>query len=123
MKASDKPQLTKKWWVSEKPADVKGADLEKALAAVEKSLSAAKSKCDGDTIDTCLGALRDLGDTVDRTIKKELDKKKHKDCISVLEKYEDLIQAEVERLEDAKADLASKNEHGEAKDEGEDDEG
>jgi hypothetical protein len=25
MKATDKPQISKKWWTSEKPADVKGA--------------------------------------------------------------------------------------------------
>ena len=33
MKSSDKPQFSKNWWSSEKPADIKGAELEKALAS------------------------------------------------------------------------------------------
>ena len=31
MKSSEKPQFSKKWWTSEKPAEIKGAELEKAL--------------------------------------------------------------------------------------------
>jgi hypothetical protein len=52
-----------------------------------------------------MAALRDLGGAVDRTLKKELDKKKHKDCITVLEKYDGLIKAELKRLEDSKLKL------------------
>jgi hypothetical protein len=123
MKSSDKPQLVKKWWTSEKPPDVKGTDLEKALAAVEKALADAKTKGDGDSIDTCSAALRDLGGIVDRTIKKELDKKTHKDCIAVLEKYEVLIKAELKRLEDDKAELAAEGKKGDGDEDGEEDEG
>jgi hypothetical protein len=33
MKANAKPEFSKKWWTSEKPNDVKGAELEKPLQA------------------------------------------------------------------------------------------
>ena len=46
MKASDKPEISKKWWTSEKPADIKGADLEKALDSAEKALEDADKKGD-----------------------------------------------------------------------------
>jgi hypothetical protein len=105
MKASDKPQVTKKWWTSEKPSEVKGSDLEKALAAAEKALADEKKKSDAGSIGACLGALKDLESAVDKTVKKELDKKKHKDVITVLEKYYDLIKSETKRLEDAQAQL------------------
>jgi hypothetical protein len=118
MKANAKPEFSKKWWTSEKPDDVKGAELEKALQATERALEDEKKKCDAGSIDTCMAALRDLGGAVDRTTKKELDKKKHKDCITVLEKYDGLIKAELKRLEDGKAKLAAAGE----KDEGEEDE-
>jgi hypothetical protein len=105
MKANAKPEFSKKWWTSEKPGDIKGSDLEKALQAAEKALDDEKKKSDAGSIDTCMAALRDLGGAVDRTTKKELDKKKHKDCIAVLEKYDGLIKTELKRLEDAKAKL------------------
>ena len=44
MKASDKPQISKKWWTSEKPGDIKGVDLEKALVSAEKALAEEKKK-------------------------------------------------------------------------------
>ena len=50
--------------------------------------------------------MKSLGATVDKTIKKECDKKKHKDVITVLEKYEKMIDEEVRRLQEAKAALA-----------------
>ena len=106
MKSSDKPQVSKKWWTGEKPSDVKGADLEKSLAAAEKALADEKKKSDADSIGACLAALGDLESAVDKTVKKELDKKKHKDVITVLEKYHDLIKSERKRLEEAKAKLA-----------------
>jgi hypothetical protein len=112
MKANAKPEISKKWWNTEKPSDVKGADLEKALQAAEKALDDEKKKSDADSIDTCMAALRDLGGAVDRTTKKELDKKTHKDCITVLEKYDGLIKLELKRLEDAKAKLAQADEEG-----------
>jgi hypothetical protein len=120
MKANDKPQISKKWWTSEKPSDVKGADLEKALQAAEKALDDEKKKSDAESIDTCMAALRDLGGAVERTTRKELDKKKHKDCIAVLEKYDGLIKAELKRLEDAKAKLAHAADQGEDGEEEED---
>ena len=120
MKANAKPEFSKKWWTSEKPADVKGAELEKALQAIERALEDEKKKCDASSIDTCMAALRDLGGAVDRTTKKELDKKKHKDCITVLEKYDGLIKAELKRLEEAKAKLAASGEKDE--EEGDDEE-
>jgi hypothetical protein len=120
MKANAKPEFSKKWWTSEKPGDIKGAELEKALQAAEKALEDEKKKSDSGSIDTCMATLRDLGGAVDRTTKKELDKKKHKDCISVLEKYDGMIKAELKRLEDAKAKLGKAAEQGDDADEDED---
>ncbi len=106
MKVSDKPQISKKWWTTEKPADVKGTELEKALQAAEKAQADEKKKGDAASIDAFLAAIKDLEAAVDKTVKKELDKKKHKDVIAVLEKFYDLASAETERLEDAKEKLA-----------------
>jgi hypothetical protein len=106
MKVSDKPQISKKWWTSEKPADVKGTDLEKALQTAEKAQADEKKKSDAASIDALLAAIKDLEAAVDKTVKKELDKKKHKDVIAVLEKFYDLAAAETKRLEEAKAKLA-----------------
>ena len=36
MKSSDKPEISKKWWTSEKPNDIQGQDLEKALASAKR---------------------------------------------------------------------------------------
>ena len=106
MKASDKPEISKKWWTSEKPDEIKGQELEKALANAEKALADADKKGDAESIDACLVALESLGSCAGKTIKKECDKKKHKEVIAVLEKYEDLIAEESQRLEEAKAALA-----------------
>src|SRR5262245_35108047 len=105
MKPSDKPQVSKKCGPSEKPDNVKAADLEKALAAAEKALSDEQKNSDADTVDACIEAFNQLDSAVDKTIKKECDKKKHKDCIAVLEKFEDLVAGELERLEEAQANL------------------
>lgn len=99
MKASDKPEISKKWWKSEKPDDIKGVDLEKALGAAESALDVVEKKEDADTIKAALGALSNLSAAVDKTIKKECDKKKHKDLIIVLEKFDDLIDDETKELE------------------------
>jgi hypothetical protein len=104
MKSSDKPEISKKWWTSEKPDDIEGKDLVKALDAAEKALADADRKCDAKSIDDCLGLLKALGAAVDKTLKKECDKKKHKEVIAVLEKYDRLIGDEKERLEKAKAE-------------------
>ena len=105
MKASDKPEISKKWWTSQKPSDVKGAELEKALANAEKALADEKKKSDASSIEALQGALGGLSSAVDKTVKKELDKKKHKDVIAVVEKFHDLIKAETKRLVEAKAKL------------------
>jgi hypothetical protein len=103
MKPTAKPELTKKWWTSEKPADIKGADLEKALASVEKALAEEKKrKGDAPALAQALSALTELAAAVDKTIKKECDKKKHKDVITVLERFEPLIKEETSRLEKLK---------------------
>jgi hypothetical protein len=39
MKASDKPQISKKWWTSEKPRDVQGAEVEKAIQTAEDQIA------------------------------------------------------------------------------------
>jgi hypothetical protein len=106
MKPNAKPEISKKWWTSEKPADVKGADLEKALANAEKALADADKKKEPAAIDACLTALKDVESAADKTIKKECDKKKHKDVIGVLEKYAALVKSESSRLEDLKKKAA-----------------
>jgi hypothetical protein len=130
MKASDKPEISKKWWTSEKPDDIKGVDLEKSLTKAEKALADEEKKSDERTIDDCLKSLKDLESTVDKTIKKECDKKKHKDVISVLEKYFAMIKAENGRLSElvkkaAKGGAAEANgeKDGEAEGEDEDEKG
>jgi hypothetical protein len=120
MKASDKPQISKKWWTTEKPADIKGADLEKALQAAEKALADEQKKSDAASIGAALSALGSVSSAADKTVKKELDKKKHKDCITVLEKYSDLLKSETKRLEEAQAKLKkSGQEDGEDEEESE----
>ena len=44
--AIPKVELTKKWWVTSRPKDVKGAELEKALAAVEQAEKVINEKKD-----------------------------------------------------------------------------
>ena len=122
MKASDKPQFSKKWWSSEKPADVKGGELEKALLAAEKALADEKNKSDERSIAAAAATLKDIGSAVDKTVKKECDKKKHKDLITVLGKFDDLIKAETKRLEQAKAKLSAASAGGEEDEEDEEDE-
>ncbi len=98
MKATTKPDFSRKWWTSQKPGDIKGAELEKALASAEKALSEEKKRSDRPSIEACLAALQDVESAVDRTIKKECDKKNHKDVITVLGKFAALIKNETSRL-------------------------
>jgi peptidoglycan hydrolase-like protein with peptidoglycan-binding domain len=123
MKASDKPEISKKWWTSEKPDDIKGVDLEKALAKAEKALADEGKKSDERTIDDCLKSLKELESTVDKTIKKECDKKKHKDVISVLEKLFPMIKAENGRLSELAKKLGKGGEEAESEDEEDDENG
>jgi hypothetical protein len=119
MKASDKPQISKKWWTSEKPSDIKGAELEKALQAAEKALADEQRKSDERSIEAACTALKDIESAVGKTIKKECEKNKHKDLIKVLEKFYDLIQAEIDRLEEAKAQKSAAGADGEEEQEDE----
>ena len=105
MKASTKPQISTKWWTSQKPDEIKGSDLETALDTAERALAAEKKKSDSDSIDAACSSLEQLQSAVDKTIKKECDKKKHKDLIAQLEKFDGLISSETSRLEDRKEDL------------------
>jgi hypothetical protein len=104
MKASDKPVISKKWWTKEKPAEIKGADLEKALGVCEKALDEAKKKKDSESIDAALAALDDLDEAVETTVK-ECEKKKLKDVVTVLEKFEKLSDGERADLEKLKGAL------------------
>ncbi len=119
MKTGDKPQFSKKWWTSEKPAEVKSAELEKALGSAEQALAEEKKKGDSNSIKACLIALKGLESAVDKTISKECDKKKHKDVITVLEKFYDLIKAETKRLEVASTKLSAGHSNGEEAEEDE----
>jgi hypothetical protein len=115
MKSTDKPEFSRKWWTSVKPADIKGSDLEKALQAAEKALDGER-KGDAASIRACLEALVGVSDAVDKTVSKECDKKKHKDEIVVLGKFEDLIKSETKRLEQLEEKLAGENEDEEEND-------
>ncbi len=107
MKASDKPQFSSKWWTGEKPASLKGNELDKALVRVEKALGALKRKTDDErTIKDCLEALGDVSAAANKTIK-NCDKREHKDVIAVLKKYDALVDAEVSRLQRTKTELAA----------------
>ena len=64
MKPSDNPKVSKKWWTSEKPADIKGVELEKALASAEKCLEDAKKKVDGAAIEAALSVGEKVSGTV-----------------------------------------------------------
>ena len=115
MKSTDKPEFSRKWWTSAKPADIKGSDLEKALQAAEKALNDEK-KGDAASIRACLEAIADVADAADKTINKECDKKQHKDEITVLKKFEDLVKAETKRLEQLEEKLAGEGEDEEEND-------
>jgi hypothetical protein len=117
MKSSDKPEFSAKWWMSKKPEDVEGADLEGALEEMVSALSANKRSGDKESIEACLEALDELSAAVDKTISKECDRKQHKDVVTVLKKYDGLIQTEAKRLQD---DLEELEQGEEAEDDEED---
>jgi hypothetical protein len=89
--AIPKIELTKKWWVTNRPKDVKGAELEKALAAVEQA--------DDGRLVAALGA---VSGAIAKAAK-ELDKKEDKDLLKALDSL------------DAMADTAKKKAEAEAK--------
>jgi hypothetical protein len=117
MRASDKPQFSAKWWDGERPDGVKTPDLDKALAKAEKALAEQrKKKDDAGAVDACVAAVEAVGPAVDKSIKL-FDRNAHKDVISVLRKFEGVIDEETSRLERLKEDL---DESGEDEEDGED---
>jgi hypothetical protein len=121
MKATAKPEFSKKWWISEKPADIKGADLEKSLGSAEKALAEEKKKKgDAASLEAAIAAIEELQSAVDKTIKKECDRKKHKDVIEVLQKYFPLIKDENSRLNELLNQTAKEGEDGEDEEETDD---
>src|SRR5687768_3512317 len=119
MRASDKPQFSTKWWDGERPDGVKTPDLDKALAKAEKALAEQrKKKDDAGAVDSCVAAIEAVGPAVDKTIKL-FDKNAHKDAISVMRKFEGVIDEETSRLERLKEDL-DENGGGEDEDDEED---
>ncbi len=109
MRLNTKPELSPKWWSAEKPAEIKGTELEKALQNAERALSDEKKKGDAASIEGCLSALEIVGKAVEKTINKECDPKKHKDAISVLKKFDDIIKAETKRLAEVQSKLSDEN--------------
>jgi hypothetical protein len=119
MRSSDKPQFSLKWWDGERPDGVKTPDLDKALAKAEKALAEQrKKKDDADAIDGCITAIEAVGPAVDKTIKL-FDRNAHKDAISVLRKFEGVIDEETSRLERLKEDV-EENDAGEDNEDEED---
>src|SRR5258705_5074228 len=94
-----KVELTRKWWNTNRPKDIKGAELERVLASVEQAKDSAR-----------LNALASIPGAIAKVCK-ELDKKTHKDLLKALETLEVLseaekkkAEAELKALEKAKAD-------------------
>jgi hypothetical protein len=115
MKSSDKPEISKKWWTKEKPSEIKGNDLEKALASCESALADVKKKENEDTVAAALESLKELSGAVDDTVK-ECEKKKLKDVATVLGKFDKLISDKTKDLEKCQAAQAKESE-GEEEDE------
>jgi hypothetical protein len=85
-------ELTKKWWNTNRPKDVKGPELEKALAAVEQ--------CEGESRVAALAAVPG----VIARVSKGLDKKAQKDLLKSLDDLSALAVAEAKKaLAEAKA--------------------
>src|ERR1051325_6150202 len=82
-----KVELTKKWWNTNRPKDVKGAELERVLATLEQAKEAAR-----------LTALASSPGAIAR-ITKELDKKADKDLLKALETLEAISDAEKKKAE------------------------
>jgi hypothetical protein len=115
MKATDKPEISSQWWKKNRPDDIEGKELERALVRAEEALAAADKKKDGDSINVARSALGGLGNAVGRTIKDECEKTRHKDVIKVLERYEDLLKAKTKSLvpqKSGKGDKERKFDHG-----------
>jgi hypothetical protein len=98
MEPGDKPEISEAWWTSNKPEDFQGGkELTRALAEAEGALKNAKK---GNTKSLALAVkeCNQLRGTVLKTIRKECDKKKDKDLVSVLEKYTPVINDQLKQL-------------------------
>lgn len=78
--------LQKKWWLANRPRNVKGAELEKALGVVEQA-----------NADKLAAALAAVSPAIAKACA-ELDKKVHKDLLKDLAALEDLAAAEGRKL-------------------------
>ena len=91
MKATDKPEISERWWLNEKPKEFQGGkELAAALSKAEDALKHAK-KGDVKSLDAAVKELGHLHMAVQKTIRKECDRKKDKDLIAVLEGYNHVI--------------------------------
>lgn len=93
-------------WEKTRPAEVKGAKLSAALKAVDKQ-SGAEKKGDADAIQSLVDSLQSASSAASDVIKKECDKKKHKDLIAALKDLSNTVDAEVKRLSKAIEDAAA----------------
>lgn len=104
MKASDRPKLSAEWWEDKCPADLDREPLERALEGYEKSLRKLERSSDDEDL------LKDVSkrlQLVERAVKKTLkqcDRKLHRHVITVLRRFDDLIEDEEERLEQLRQD-------------------
>jgi hypothetical protein len=115
MNYRDRPEISKSWWTSEKPPDIKGRKLEKALQSAEKALLAVDKEGDAETIDACLAALESVVEAADKTIEDECDEARHEILIAVLKRFDRIVEQEVERLEAEREDLGDDDEESKGK--------
>lgn len=91
-----KVELTRKWWIANRPDGMKGPELEKALAAVEQSKEESRA-----------AALAAVPGAIDKVIK-GLDKKAQKDLLKSLDTLGALAEAEAKAAQaEAKARAAA----------------
>jgi hypothetical protein len=120
MKSTDRPQLSQQWWEEEKPDDLGATELDDVLPDVESALAEQRKHDDDlDAVTACIEALRAVPSAASKTIK-SCDKKKHKNEIAVLKKYDALVSAEVKRLEKIQKKLEEQGKEEEDEEEDED---
>src|SRR3954465_9137955 len=90
-----KVELTKKWWNANRPKEIKGVELERALTTLEQAKDTAR-----------LSALSSIPGAIAK-VSRELDKKTHKDLLKALETLETLSEAEKKKA-DAELKLLEK---------------
>lgn len=97
-----KIELKKKWWLTCKPKEIKGAELEKVLGQIEQAAE-----------DKRAAALSALPPAIAKACK-ELDKNKHKDLLKDLAALEKLADSEMARLQAAVRQQAKAQQESEA---------